>query len=142
MTQPISKSSKSKSKSQSKSSKSPKMTQAIKMKLAKQEAFLKHFESHWGNISDSCKAVSISRVTLYERWMREAQFKKKYDAITKESIQQNSVNYFTSKLYEHIENGSERALLFLLERKGGFNQKTSPGDFPAPASVRVRFEKP
>ncbi len=82
------------------------------MKDKKKIQFLKAFESSLGNISASCNAVGISRVTYY-RWMENKSFAEKVNAIL-----DTNLDLAESKLMKNILEGKEASVFFFLKTKG------------------------
>ena len=82
------------------------------MKAKKKIQFLKAFENSLGNISASCNAVGISRVTYY-RWMENKSFADEVNAILDANL-----DLAESKLMKNILEGKEASVFFFLKTKG------------------------
>lgn len=74
------------------------------------------------NISNTCKALKISRQTFYE-------WKRKDENLNQmlEEAEEAMIDFAESKLIEHIDNGDVTSLIFFLKTKGkkrGYVEKT------------------
>lgn len=89
---------------------------------AKKETYIKHLHEAFGNVSKACKAVGLSRTTIY-RWMQEDEEFK--DAV--ENINEYIVDTVENHLFDQIKEGSTAATIFYLKTKGkhrGYVEKT------------------
>lgn len=66
-----------------------------------------------GVVSDACKSVGISRVTYYEYYNKDAEFKQAID-----EIENTVLDYVEGKLFGLIEKGDVASTLFYLKTKG------------------------
>ena len=83
-------------------------------KLAK-KAFIEAYKKTFGNVSQSCKVVGISR-TIHYQWLKEDQdYKNELDNIEPSEM---FLDYAESKLVENIGKGDTTAIIFTLKTKG------------------------
>jgi hypothetical protein len=66
-----------------------------------------------GIVSDACKSIGVSRVTYYEYYKKDEEFKKSID-----DIENTVLDFVESKLFELIEKKDVAATLFYLKTKG------------------------
>lgn len=79
-------------------------------------------ENCHGIVSDACKSVGVSRVTYYEYYNKDPEFKKAID-----EIENTVIDYVEGKLFKLIEKCDVAATLFYLKTKGkkrGYIEKT------------------
>lgn len=75
-----------------------------------------------GIITDACKSVGVSRVTYYDYYNKDKEFKKAIDEI--EGV---VIDYVEGKLFKLIDKGDVAATLFYLKTKGknrGYTEKS------------------
>lgn len=88
----------------------------------KKESYIKQLHEAFGNVSKACKAVGLSRTTIY-RWMQEdEEFKESV-----ENINEYIVDTVENHLFDQIKDGSTAATIFYLKTKGkhrGYVEKT------------------
>jgi len=83
---------------------------------------LKALENNFGNISEACKKVSISRRTFYNYLRDDDVFK---EAV--EEIEESLIDLAESELYNQITKENTTALIFFLKTKGkkrGYIERT------------------
>ena len=89
---------------------------------AKKQTFIKHLHEAFGNISKACKAVDISRTTIYQ-WMKDdEEFSKAVN-----NIDEYIIDTVENHLFDQIKDGSTAATIFYLKTKGkhrGYVEKT------------------
>lgn len=79
----------------------------------KKSKFLKEMLSNYGNITESCKTIGISR-TAYYKWLKnDSKFKQSI-----EDLEESDLDFAESEMKKRIQSGSERVLIFYLETKG------------------------
>jgi len=81
----------------------------------RQQRFLQAYELHAGNVSEAAKAVGIPRRTVYNWFDTIPMFK---DACR--DADEQILDLAEAKLFEKIDAGSERAIIFYLRTKGRF----------------------
>lgn len=80
----------------------------------KKEAFVQAWCKTFGNISETCKAVKISRQTYY-RWMEEdAEFVKVINEVEPEEL---LMDFVESNLMKKIRKGDTACLIFVAKTK-------------------------
>lgn len=90
----------------------------IRTKLAKdikKEAFIEAFRKTFGNVSQSCEIVGISRTAYYDWLNADPEFKKRLDTVQPEEI---FVDFAEKALINRIEKGDTTAIIFSLKTKG------------------------
>lgn len=81
----------------------------------KKKALLKAYIASFGNVTQSCKAVNLSRETFY-RWRRED---KEFDQAVKDAEPaERFLDFVESKLLEKINDGDTTSIIFTLKTKG------------------------
>jgi len=81
----------------------------------KKKNFIKAYKKSYGNISESCRAVSISR-TAYYKWMKtDEEFKSEIEGVQPD---EDFLDFLEHKAKERIEEGSDSVLIFALKAKG------------------------
>ena len=83
---------------------------------------LQSLENSFGNISEACKKVSISRKTFYNYLRDDEDFK---EAV--EEIEESLIDLAESELYNQISKENTTALIFFLKTKGkkrGYIERT------------------
>lgn len=86
------------------------MTRSLRQRKKK---FLKAFAQHHGIVKRAAEAISIRREDFYKWYKEDEDFKRQADAIS-----EGCVDEAEGKLWEHIENDSEKSLHFYLRAKG------------------------
>lgn len=84
------------------------------IKLTK-KAFIEAYSKSFGNISQSCKAVGISRQTYYNWINDDPNFKIELDAVDPKELR---LDFLESKLIERINKGDTTATIFGLKTLG------------------------
>ena len=79
----------------------------------KKENFLKAIEHSYGNISDACKSISISRSTYYDWMEKDKEFK-----VTVDDIVEGVIDHVESKLFENINKNDTTSIIFFLKTRG------------------------
>jgi len=81
----------------------------------KKSALLNAYIASFGNVTQSCKAVDLSRETFY-RWRKED---KEFDqAIRDAEPAERFLDFLESKLVDKINNGDTTSIIFALKTKG------------------------
>lgn len=81
--------------------------------LQYKKALIEAMEICHGIVSDACNSVGVSRVTYYEYYNGDLDFKKAIDEI--EGV---VLDYVENKLFGKIESGDVASILFYLKTKG------------------------
>ena len=79
-------------------------------------------ENCHGIVSDACKSVGVSRVTYYDYYKTDKEFKTSID-----EIEGSVLDYVEGKLFGLIEKGDVAATLFYMKTKGksrGYTEKS------------------
>lgn len=79
------------------------------------KAFIDAYQKTYGNISEACKAVGISRGTYYNWKAADEEFAKTLSELEPEEV---FVDLLENKLVEKINQGDTIALIFALKTKG------------------------
>lgn len=92
------------------------------MRNIKNDRIVEVYTKNGCNISNTCKALKISRQTFYE-------WKRKDENLNQmlEEAEEAMIDFAESKLIEHIDNGDVTSLIFFLKTKGkkrGYVEKT------------------
>jgi hypothetical protein len=83
----------------------------------------------YGIVSHACEAVGVTKNTYYQYYKTDPEFAKACD-----DIQEVTLDFVESKLFEKIEGGSEKSILFYMRykaRKRGYTDNvdiTSGGE--------------
>jgi hypothetical protein len=77
--------------------------------MTKKALFLKAYENNLGHITDSCKAVKISRNAYYEWLKDDPKFKKDI-----EDIENSFINLTECQLRKNVKKGIQKAIEFTL----------------------------
>jgi len=86
---------------------------ATKSNGIKKKVFLAKMEATMGNVTTSCKAAEISRVTYYKWYKEDACFAAAVDQLAEQSI-----DFAESSLMQQIKDGNTTATIFYLKTKG------------------------
>lgn len=86
---------------------------ATNKSLQYKKELIESMEKCHGIVSDACKSVGVSRVTYYEYYKNDAQFKESVD-----EIESSVLDYVEGKLFKLIEKGDVASTLFYLKTKG------------------------
>jgi len=70
-------------------------------------------EQSLGVVTQACKMVGVSRVTYYDYYNNDPEFKKQID-----EIQNVALDFAESQLHKQIRDGSTSATIFYLKTKG------------------------
>ena len=92
-------------------------------------------EKSLGIVTTACKSVGISRVTHYEWFNTDEEYKTKV-----ESIADIALDFAESKLHKSIENGSDTAVIFYLKTKGkkrGYIERTEIQHEGSKVSIQI-----
>lgn len=91
---------------------------------AKKEGFIDAYTKSFGNITQSCKAVDISRQTYY-RWIKDdEEFKGLVDAIEPLEV---FLDFAENSLVKKMSEGDTASIIFALKTKGkkrGYVERT------------------
>jgi len=74
---------------------------------------IKALEQSLGVVTVACKNVGIARVTFYEWYKKDEDFKKSVD-----SIEDIALDFAESQLHKQIKDGNVTATIFYLKTKG------------------------
>ena len=88
----------------------------------KKRAMIKALESTLGIVSTACKKVGVSRITHYEWYKTDDEYKAGVD-----SVADIALDFAASQLHKQISGGSPTSTIFYLKTKGkkrGFVEKT------------------
>ena len=77
--------------------------------MTKKVLFLKAYENNLGHITDSCKAVKISRNAYYEWLKDDPKFKQSI-----EDIENSFINLTECQLRKNVKKGIQKAIEFVL----------------------------
>ncbi|MCX6088874.1 MAG: hypothetical protein NTX88_00570 [Candidatus Atribacteria bacterium] len=94
-------------------------------KTTEQERFIEVYRNQVCNISKTCRALNIDRMTFY-RWLASfPEFKQQV-----EEAELSMIDFAESQLYKNIEAGMEKAIEFFLAARlpGKYGQKDEFGD--------------
>lgn len=86
---------------------------ATNKSLQYKKELIQAMENCHGIVSDACKSVGVSRVTYYDYYKNDPEFKKSIDEI--ENI---VLDYVEGKLFKLIDKGDIASTLFYLKTKG------------------------
>lgn len=81
----------------------------------KKKALIEAYIKSFGNVTQACNAVGLSRETFY-RWQREDKSFK--NAIEKAEPEERFMDFLESKLVEKINGGDTTSIIFALKTKG------------------------
>ena len=90
--------------------------------LQYKKGLIEAMENCHGIVSDACKSVGVSRVTYYEYYKNDKEFKQSID-----DIENTVLDFVEGKLFELIEKKDVAATLFYLKTKGknrGYTEKS------------------
>lgn len=79
------------------------------------KGFIDAYQKTFGNISQSCKAIGISRQTFYNWLNNDTEFKSEIEAVEPNEL---LIDFFESKLIERVNKGDTTATIFGLKTKG------------------------
>ncbi len=103
----------------------------------KKELVLNALDKNLGNITAACKVAQISRVQFY-RWLEnDPKFKEKYEAL---DYAERLLDVAEHRLYEEINKGNLRAVIYFLSTKGAKRGWGKPQsiDVNAAASIVIQ----
>jgi len=78
----------------------------------RKDAFIHAWIRSFGNVTQSCMAIGISRMTYY-RWLKEDDLFSR--ALESEDVRERYKDFLESKLVERINDKSDAALIFALK---------------------------
>ena len=81
--------------------------------LHNKKEIIKSLEKSLGVVTSACKQVGISRVTFYEWYKNDIEFKEQVD-----DIQDIALDFAESQLHKQIQEGNTTATIFYLKTKG------------------------
>jgi hypothetical protein len=81
--------------------------------LQYKKMLIEAMEQCHGIVSDACKSVGVSRVTYYDYYKNDSDFKTEVD-----EIENVVLDYVEGKLFKLIEKGDVASTLFYLKTKG------------------------
>lgn len=81
--------------------------------LQYKKELIEAMENCHGIVSDACKSVGVSRVTYYDYYKNDPEFKASID-----SIEGTVIDFVENKLFEKIEKGDVTCIIFYLKTKG------------------------
>jgi hypothetical protein len=88
------------------------------------KAFIEAYQKSFGNISQSCRAVGISRQTYYNWIEHDRDFDIELKSVEPAEL---FLDFLESKLIERVNKGDTTATIFALKTKGksrGYIEKT------------------
>jgi hypothetical protein len=83
--------------------------------MLKEDIIIKALEANCGLVTQTAKALNISRATIYKRINKSQSLKTAY-----EDIKMSMIDLAESKLFELIKQGNLTAIIFYLKCKGGY----------------------
>lgn len=83
-------------------------------RLAK-KAFIEAYKKTFGNITQSCEAIKISRGTYYNWYQKDDKFKKTINELEPD---ERLIDFTFSKLIQLIDEGDKTAIIFTLKTLG------------------------
>jgi hypothetical protein len=81
----------------------------------KKKSFIDAYTKSFGNITQSCKAVEVSRQTYYNWIEQDTEFKAELDAIEPAEV---FIDFAENGLVKKIQDGDTTAIIFALKTKG------------------------
>jgi hypothetical protein len=84
-------------------------------KILLKKAFIEAYKKTYGNISNACETIDISRQTFYNWQEEDAEFKAEIEAIEPNELLMDLVE---SKIVEKIKEGDTTVLIFVSKTKG------------------------
>jgi hypothetical protein len=81
--------------------------------LQYKKELIQAMENCHGIVSDACKSVGISRVTYYDYYKKDAEFKKSID-----EIENTVLDFVENKIFDKIDKGDVSCIIFYLKTKG------------------------
>lgn len=90
--------------------------------LQYKKGLIEAMEKCHGIVSDACRSVKISRVTYYEYYNKDKDFKKSID-----EIENTVLDYVEGKLFKLIDKGDVASTIFYIKTKGknrGYTEKS------------------
>lgn len=106
--------------------------------VLQKEKVLEFLEKNCGVISPACKGANISRFSFYQWLKDDKEFAEKV-----KQIQEASIDFVESKLYEKINDGDTTAIIFYLKTKGkqrGYSEKHEI-NFDTDNSIKIEVIK-
>ena len=104
------------------------------------KGFIDAYQKTFGNISQSCKAIGISRQTFYNWLNDDTDFKSELEAVEPNEL---LIDFFESKLIERVNKGDTTATIFGLKTKGksrGYVERQEhqiDGGFPTKIEIEI-----
>jgi hypothetical protein len=106
----------------------------------KKKALLQALEASLGVVSEACKTVGIARTQFYKYCKDDPTFQAEVKA-----IEENTLDFVESALYNQIKEGNTTAIIFYLKTKGkkrGYVERTEvTGIDGSPVIKLVRFNE-
>lgn len=111
----------------------------------KKKAFLEAYKSTFGNVSQACQIVKMSRQTYYDWKESDKKFAEALNAIEPEEV---FIDFAENALTQRIQKGDTTAIIFALKTKGkkrGYvekqeiDQKTTIESLP---TLKIEYVKP
>jgi hypothetical protein len=81
----------------------------------KKKAFIDAYSKTFGNITEACKAIGVSRNTFYEYMKLDPKFKEAIDNAEPDEV---FIDFAFNALAERISKGDTTAIIFALKTKG------------------------
>jgi hypothetical protein len=81
--------------------------------LQTKKLLIEAMEQSLGVVTQACKTVGVSRVTYYDYYNSDPEFKKAID-----ELQNVALDFAESQLHKQIKQGSTSATIFYLKTKG------------------------
>ena len=108
----------------------------IKGTKENKDRFVEILTRRYGNKSDACKAMHISRQSVYDWMNADPDFKKKVD-----EVEEVCIDNAESALHKAIEEGNVTAIIFYLKTKGkkrGYVEQIDQNIIGSPAEGMTR----
>jgi len=81
--------------------------------LHNKKRLIEALENSLGVVTDACRIAEVSRVTFYDYYKNDSEFKKQVD-----DISNIAVDYAETELYKRIKSGDTTAIIFYLKTRG------------------------
>ena len=81
----------------------------------KKKSFIEAFEKSFGNVSQACRSVGITRATFYNWKNDDPEFLEALEAIEPQEV---FVDFAENALAKKIKDGDTTAIIFALKTKG------------------------
>jgi len=105
-------------------------------KSVRKKHFLRALVKSHGVISDACTAMGVARQTVYNWMANDPEFENMVALIEDETI-----DFAESKLFENINKGFEASLIFFLKTRGKRRGYVEQGDGAGRSELQKRIEE-